>query len=140
MTRRGSDNQKLAIIDRKNEMARILLVEDDERVRLMLKDLLENEGYEIQEASNGKEALQSFASSLPDLVLTDLVMPDTEGIEMIIKMRKSNPNVKIVAMSGGVDYLNLAKQLGALRTLRKPFSNQAVLDVVQATLEDTIKQ
>ena len=118
-------------------MARILLVEDDEQVRLMLKDLLEGEGYEIQEASNGKEALQSFASSLPDLVLTDLVMPDTEGIEMIIKMRKSNPNVRIVAMSGGVDYLNLAKQLGALRTLTKPFSNQAVLDVVKATLEDT---
>ena len=118
-------------------MPRILLVEDDERVRLMLKDLLESEGYEIQEASNGREALQSFASSLPDLVLTDLVMPDTEGIEMIIKMRKSNRNVKIVAMSGGVDYLNLAKQLGALRTLTKPFSNQAVLDVVKATLEDT---
>jgi len=118
-------------------MARILLVEDDERVRLMLKDLLESEGYEIQEASNGKEALKSFASSLPDLVLTDLVMPDTEGIEMIIKMRKSNRNVKIVAMSGGVDYLNLAKQLGALRTLTKPFSNQAVLDVVKETLEDT---
>ena len=53
---------------------------------------------------------------------------------MIIKMRKSDPNVKIVAMSGGVDYLNLAKQLGALRTLTKPFSNQAVLDVVKATL------
>ena len=121
-------------------MARILLVEDDERVRLMLKDLLESEGYEIEEASNGREALQSFASSPPDLVLTDLVMPDTEGIEMIIKMRKSNPNVKIVAMSGGVDYLNLAKQLGAVRTLTKPFSNQAVLDVVQATLEDTMKQ
>ena len=118
-------------------MARILLVEDDEQVRLVLKDLLEGEGYEIQEASNGKEALQSFASSLPDLILTDLVMPDTEGIEMIIKMRKSNPNVKIVAMSGGVDYLNLAKQLGALRTLTKPFSNQAVLDVVKETLEET---
>ena len=118
-------------------MPRILLVEDDERVRLMLRDLLESEGYEIQEASNGKEALHSFASSLPDLILTDLVMPDTEGIEMIIKMRKSDPNVKIVAMSGGVDYLNLAKQLGALRTLTKPFSNQAVLDVVKATLDET---
>ena len=116
-------------------MPRILLVEDDERVRLVLKDLLESEGYEIQEASNGKEALRSHASSPPDLILTDLVMPDTEGIEMIIKIRKRDPNVKIVAMSGDEDYLDLAKKLGADRTLIKPFSNQVALDVVKATLE-----
>ena len=117
-------------------MARILLVEDDEQVRLLLKDLLESEGYEIQEASNGKEALQHFATCPPDLILTDLVMPDTEGIEMIIKMRKSDPSVKIVAMSGGEDtYLHLAKQLGADRTVRKPFFNDDLLEVVKATLE-----
>jgi CheY-like chemotaxis protein len=116
-------------------MPRILLVEDDERVRLVLKDVLESEGYEIQEASNGKEGLQSLASSQPDLILTDLVMPDTEGIEMIIKIRKSDPNVKIVAMSGDEDYLDLAKKLGADRTLTKPFSNPVLLAAVKAALE-----
>ncbi len=116
-------------------MTRILLVEDDELTRLVLKDVLESEGYEIREASNGREALLSFASAPPDLVLTDLVMPDTEGIELIIKMRKSDPHVKIVAMSGSEDYLELAMKLGAIGSLEKPFSNQVLLATVKATLE-----
>jgi DNA-binding response OmpR family regulator len=115
-------------------MTKILLVEDEERIRSLLKEVLESEGYEVQEASSGKEALQSHARSSPDLILTDIVMPDTEGIEMIIKIRKSDPNVKIVAMSGG-DYLDMAKKLGADCTLTKPFSNQTLLDAVKATLE-----
>jgi CheY-like chemotaxis protein len=115
-------------------MTKILLVDDEERVRSLLKEVLEGEGYEIQEASSGKEALQSYARLPPDLILTDIVMPDTEGIEMIIKIRKSDPNVKIIAMSGG-DYLEMARKLGADRTLTKPFSNQTLLDAVKATLE-----
>lgn len=115
-------------------MTKILLVEDEERIRSLLKEVLESEGYEVQEASSGKEALQSHARSPPDLILTDIVMPDTEGIEMIIKIRKSDPNVKIVAMSGG-DYLGMARKLGADCTLTKPFSNQTLLDAVKATLE-----
>jgi CheY-like chemotaxis protein len=118
----------------KAAMIKILLVEDEERIRSLLKEVLESEGYEIQAASSGKEALQSHARSPPDLILTDIVMPDTEGIEMIMKIRKSDPNVKIVAMSGG-DYLDMAKKLGADCTLTKPFSNQALLDAVKATLE-----
>ena len=116
-------------------MTKILLVEDEERIRSLLKEVLESEGYEVQEVSSGKEALQSHARSPPDLILTDIVMPDTEGIEMIIKIRKSDPNVKIVAMSGG-DYLAMARKLGADCTLTKPFSNQALLDAVKATLEN----
>jgi CheY-like chemotaxis protein len=100
----------------------------------MLKDVLEEEGYQVQEASNGKEALQSYASSPADLILTDIVMPDMEGIEMIIKIRKSDPKVKIVAMSGG-GYLAIAKKLGADYMLAKPFSNQALLDDVKAMLQ-----
>jgi DNA-binding response OmpR family regulator len=114
-------------------MSRILLVEDEEAVRSLLKEVLEDEGYEIQEASNGNKALDSFARSSADLVLTDIVMPDMEGIEMIMKIRKSDPNVKIIVMSGN-DYLDLARMLGADCALRKPFSNQVLLDAVKAAL------
>jgi CheY-like chemotaxis protein len=115
-------------------LTKILLVEDEEAVRSLLKAVLEDEGYQIREASNGKEALQSYASSPADLILTDIVMPDTEGIEMIMRLRKSDPKVKIVAMSGG-DYLTLAKRLGADHILAKPFSNQALLDTVKIMLQ-----
>jgi YesN/AraC family two-component response regulator len=113
---------------------KILLVEDEEAVRSMLKAVLEDEGYHVQEASNGKEALQSHASSSPDLILTDIVMPDIEGIEMIMKLRKSDPKVKIVAMSGG-DYLTIAKKLGADHVLAKPFSHQTLLEALKAMLQ-----
>jgi CheY-like chemotaxis protein len=94
---------------------------------------LESEGYEVQEASGGKEALQSYARSPPDLILTDIVMPDTEGIELIMKIRISDPNLKIIAMSGS-NYLDIAEKLGADHLLAKPFSNKALLNAVKATL------
>ena len=114
-------------------MTKILLVEDEERVRALLKGVLESNGYEVQEASSGKEALQSYARSPPDLILTDLVMPDMEGIELITKIRKSDPNLKIIAMSGS-NYLDIAERLGVDHTLAKPFSNKSLLNAVKATL------
>jgi CheY-like chemotaxis protein len=114
-------------------MTRILLVEDEERVRALLKGVLDSNGYEVQEASSGKEALQSYALSPPDLILTDLVMPDMEGIELITKIRKSDPNLKIIAMSGS-NYLYIAERLGVDGILAKPFSNKALLNAVKATL------
>ena len=114
-------------------MTKILLVEDEERVRALLKGVLESNGYEVQEASSGKEALQSYARSPPDLILTDLVMPDMEGIELITRIRKSDSNLKIIAMSGS-NYLDIAEKLGADRILAKPFSNKALLNAVKATL------
>jgi CheY-like chemotaxis protein len=114
-------------------MTKILLVEDEERVRALLKGVLESDGYEVHEASNGKEALQSYARSPPNLILTDIVMPDMEGIELITKIRKGDPNLKIIAMSGS-NYLDIAEKLGAHRILAKPFSNKALLNAVKATL------
>lgn len=114
-------------------LPKILLVEDEDDVRSMLKALLEDEGYRVREASNGREALQSYACSSADLILTDIVMPDIEGIEMIMKIRKTDPKVKIVAMSGG-DYLTIAKKLGADHVLAKPFSHQTLLDALNAML------
>ena len=114
-------------------MPRILLIEDDDDERPLLKQVLEQHGYEVEEATSGTGALHSYAISPPDLIVTDLIMPGTEGIEVIMKLRKQNSNVKIIAISGG-DYLDLAMRLGADCTIRKPFSDQALLDAVKETL------
>jgi DNA-binding response OmpR family regulator len=114
-------------------MASILLVEDDEQLRSMLRIVLDRAGHEVQEAGNGKEALEIYNRRPTDLIVTDIVMPDKEGLETIMEFRRSYPDVKIIAMSGGgrtgaQNYLQLAKKLGADHILTKPFSNQEILD------------
>jgi DNA-binding response OmpR family regulator len=108
-------------------MAHILLIDDDELFRPMLRENLEEMGYMVTEARNGKEGLDKYASAPTDLVLTDLIMPEKEGIETIIELRKKWPGVKIIAMSGGgrvsaANYLKTAQRLGAECILSKPFS------------------
>jgi DNA-binding response OmpR family regulator len=114
-------------------MASILLVEDDLQLRSMLRIVLDRAGHVVQEAGNGKEAIALYSKSPADLIVTDLVMPDKEGLETIREFRRSYPDVKIIAMSGGgrtgaENYLDLAKKLGADYTLTKPFSNKEILD------------
>ena len=114
-------------------MASILLVEDDEQLRSMLRIVLDRAGHEVQEAGNGKEALEIYNRRPTDLIVTDIVMPDKEGLETILEFRRIYPDVKIIAMSGGgrtgaQNYLQLAKKLGADYILTKPFSNQEILD------------
>lgn len=110
-------------------MSRILLVDDDESFRKMLRITLGKMGHQVVEAPNGKEALKLFQDSPPDLVMTDLIMPEKEGLETIRELRRSNPMVKIIAMSGGGrvnpgDFLKVAKILGANTVLAKPFTNE----------------
>jgi CheY-like chemotaxis protein len=117
-------------------MASILLVEDDIQLRSMLKIVLDRAGHEVQEAGNGKEALELYTKSPADLIVTDLVMPDKEGLETIMEFRRSYPDVKIIAMSGGgrtgaQNYLELAKKFGADYIVTKPFSNKEILDGIQ---------
>ena len=117
-------------------MASILLVEDDVQLRSMLKIVLDRAGHEVQEAGNGKEALELYTKSPADLIVTDLVMPDKEGLETIMEFRRSYPDVKIIAMSGGgrtgaQNYLDLAKKFGADYIVTKPFSNKEILDGIQ---------
>ena len=117
-------------------MASILLVDDDEQLRPMLKMVLERAGHVVNEAGNGREALVSYNRQQTDLVVTDLVMPDKEGLEMIMELRRSYPALKIIAMSGGgrtgtQNYLELAVKFGANHILNKPFSNQELLDGVK---------
>ncbi|HEX6896661.1 MAG TPA: PAS domain S-box protein [Bryobacteraceae bacterium] len=115
---------------------RILIVDDDAQVRTFLSALLEADGYTVMTASNGKEAQACCRQSGFDLVITDLVMPDQEGLEMIHAVRKNWPHLPIVAISGafGGAYLDLAKKLGAAAALRKPFEPGSILREVHRLL------
>jgi CheY-like chemotaxis protein len=108
-------------------MACILIVEDDKDLREMLKISLGKKKYTILEASNGKEALLRFKPLITDLVITDLIMPDEDGLKVIIKIKEIKPSIKVIAISGGGkagpgNYLNLARALGADEIFSKPFS------------------
>ena len=121
-------------------MASILLVEDDDQLRTMLKLLLTSSGHEVQEESNGMRVCDMYQEQRFDLVITDLVMPDIEGLEVIVELRRKDPNVRIIAMSGGgkgraEEYLRIAQQLGAKLTLSKPFKNQEFLEAVRVVLD-----
>ena len=120
-------------------MTRILVVDDDLQLREMLRQMLEQVGYEIIDAPNGKVALDLYRESPTDLIITDLIMPEKEGIETIIELRREFPDARIIAISGGgrfvtEDYLYIARKLGALHTLSKPFKRQDMLDAVADVL------
>lgn len=117
-------------------MARILLVDDDEPLRKALRLTLVKMGHEVLEARNGYEALHLYAAEPPELVLTDIIMPEKEGLETIQELRRLNPSVKIIAMSGGgrgsgIDYLKVAKKMGVALTLNKPFSSEAMAAAIK---------
>lgn len=116
-------------------MKKILIIEDDSSVQRMLKRTLEREGYVVTAAANGRLGVRSFSSQPFDVVITDLIMPEMEGIETIISLKKNNPHVKIIAMSGGginspTEYLDLARQLGAAKTFAKPLQRSMLLEAV----------
>jgi len=115
---------------------KILLIEDIRIERKKIKNWLEEIGCEVVEASNGVEGLECFNANRPDLVITDMVMPEKEGVELMIELRKASPDTKIIAMSGaGIskagEYLPIAEGLGALRTFVKPIEKRALLDAIQ---------
>lgn len=120
-------------------MATILLVDDDELLGDMLQRVLRRSGHEVVRAFNGKEALQLYDPENIALVLTDLVMPEKEGLELISELHRMHPEVKIIAMSGGgragaENYLPVAKHFGAVCTLRKPFSIEVLMKAVTEAL------
>lgn len=118
-------------------MKRILLIDDDNQLRKMLERLLGRVGYDITACGDGRTGLKLFGKAGPwDLIITDIVMPEVEGIDFIVQIREINPKVPIVAISGGgrnnpQAYLKMADKLGADAGLAKPFSNTELLDVVQ---------
>ena len=121
-------------------MTSILVIDDEEQMRTALCSLLEGSGYEVISAPNGKEGLRLYHERSIDLIITDLIMPEKEGIETIIEMRQDFPDVKIIAISGGgrsdpEDLLSLAKILGAQRTIAKPFKKEDLLNAIRDLLE-----
>lgn len=120
-------------------MARIVVAEDDENFRNVLRLTLVKLGHEPTMTGNGKEAVASCAEAEPDLVITDLIMPEREGVETIQIIRKRWPKVRIIAMSGGArmstgDLLRLAKLMGAREVLAKPFSSQELQSAIDSAL------
>jgi DNA-binding response OmpR family regulator len=113
---------------------RVLVIEDNGDMRDILRVALEGAGYHVLTASHGQEGLGYLSGHKVDVVLTDLFMPEMDGIEVIAALRRQFPGVKVVAMSGrpGVDYLGVAKELGAARILRKPFAMHELLAAVSA--------
>jgi len=121
-------------------MARILIIDDEAAIRNLLIKILEREGYKTISASDGKEGIRLYRENLADLIITDLIMPQKEGIETIMELRRDFRDVKVIAMSGGgrIDsdtYLQIAKTAGAIGTLAKPFDRKDVLKTVQDLLE-----
>jgi CheY-like chemotaxis protein len=120
-------------------MKKILLVDDDDALRKTLSHILRDAGYAVEEASNGAIALNSYGRAPSDLVITDLIMPDREGLETIRELRRLYSGVRIIAISGGGfgearAYLDCATAFGADRTIAKPFARDEVLSAVAEVL------
>lgn len=114
----------------------ILVVDDESDLREIIRHVLTAAGHRVAEAGNGAEATKIFGREAFDIVITDVIMPEKDGMQVISELRKKRPDVRIVAMSGGGhvsrdQYLKLAKALGAHAVLEKPFSNQALLAAVE---------
>jgi DNA-binding response OmpR family regulator len=117
-------------------MIRILVVDDDFQMREMLGVILERKGYDVKTASDGKAAMQLQSKKPFDIVITDIIMPEKEGLETISDLRSGYPQLKIIAISGGgrhrpEGFLELARQLGADRVLAKPFGSWEILGAVR---------
>src|SRR5262245_49424881 len=115
---------------------RVLVVDDNEDLRATVQALLQADGFEVAVAADVEAALAQHRERPADVVVTDLFMPDKDGIETIIELRKLYPSVKIVAISGwtstrGSDYLQVAREIGAAATLQKPFDPQELSRVVR---------
>jgi DNA-binding response OmpR family regulator len=120
-------------------MAHILVIDDEQMLRRTLRALLERAGHTVVEAEDGDQGLAQFNVHRPDLVLTDIIMPNREGVETIGEMRRQAPSLPIIAMSGGGSrggdlFLTLAEKLGASATLSKPIRQAELLAVVDACL------
>lgn len=120
-------------------MAKILVVEDEDILRNVLVKILIKAGFEVQQAGDGNQALELCLWFRPDLVLTDIVMPDKEGLETIQELLEMRPELKIIAMSGGGrsgpgSYLSIAVKLGAKATLKKPFMREELISTINSVL------
>jgi len=113
-----------------------LVIDDEVEMRQLIAAILQQVGYEVRMAADGNLGFIEFEAFQPDLVITDIIMPNEEGIGLIRRIRMAQSSVPIIAVSGGsrtgsVDYLRMAKQLGANAILAKPFRKQELINLVQ---------
>ncbi|HKX06700.1 MAG TPA: response regulator [Stellaceae bacterium] len=120
-------------------MATILIVDDDGAIRDSMRIVLEQKNHEVVLAENGDAAVRCYASARPDVVITDLLLPAKDGIEIVREIRRIDPKARVIAMSGGGEsaearLLTLTKEFGALETLSKPFRVAQLVAVIERTL------
>jgi DNA-binding NtrC family response regulator len=120
-------------------MAVILVIDDDAQIRLLLRRILEKEGHQVYEAADGTSGMSQLKRIDMDLVITDIIMPEKEGLETILDIRHEFPDMKIIAISGGgkiglPDFLPAAKKFGAHHTLPKPFGTNELMEAVNNLL------
>ncbi len=124
-------------------MARILVIDDEVQVREMLMEILRRAGHEVDGAEDGDIGLRKVEQQQFDLVITDLIMPEREGIGTIIELRRNHPDIRIIAISGGgrihpENYLEAARNLGVNRTFAKPFRKNDILEAIEEILAETV--
>jgi two-component system cell cycle response regulator CpdR len=122
-------------------MAKILVLDDEPSILLMIKKMLEKAGYEVSVALNGIDGMRLFEKDKYDLVITDIIMPEKEGLETIFELRRLHPRLKIIAISGGgrispEGYLPGAKLLGADMVFQKPLVQKDFLNAIATLLND----
>ncbi len=121
-------------------MARVLIIEDDIPILEMLCEVFAKEGFEVMGAPNGKKGMRLQNENPADVIITDIIMPEKEGIETISEIKSNFPETKVIAMSGGGfvgpgEYLDVAKKLGATLTFKKPFAIKTLITAVNGLLE-----
>lgn len=117
----------------------ILVVDDDDMMRAFVKELLLINDFKVTEANNGKAGLKEFRENTPDLVITDIIMPEMEGISFIRELRSHDKGIPIIAMTGNVhgrmeEFLDISSKLGADEILRKPIKSQEFLNAINKLL------
>jgi len=122
-------------------MATILVIDDDQEVREFLVTVLERGGHVVTAACNGRDGVTMFRDNPVQVVITDIIMPEKDGIETILDLRREHPALKVIAISGGgrttpENYLHSARLLGADRAMRKPFKNEDILRAVEELTAD----
>ncbi len=118
-------------------MATLLLIDDEHSIRMLLQTFLEDQGYCVVTAGDGKQALWLLAVMSVDAVIVDIFMPEMDGLEFISSVRTTRPTIKVIAMSGEAHYLKIAKHRGADDTISKPFNLDDLLTKVLAQLVNT---